>query len=104
MSGFCGTGIKMRRWDFREVDVCPLCNEPENNLHVMKCVSASASATWDASLGNLDQLLLNDHTPQTTVSMILQQLRLWRGDDHNIPSQGCPTLQAVVISHTLIGW
>ena len=91
-------------WDFRDVDVCPLCNEPEDNLHVVKCVSASANATCDASLDNLEQLLLNDHTPQTIVSMILQQLRLWRGDDQIIPSPCYPILQAVVVAQTLIGW
>ena len=52
----------------------------------------------------MEQLLLNNHTPQTTVSIILQQLRLWRGDDYGIPSPGCSTLQAVVVAQTLIGW
>ena len=87
----------MKLWDFRDADVCPLCHEPEDNLHVVKCNSVSANTTWDAALGTLEQLLLNDHTPHLKVSMILNQLRSWRGDDHDIPSPVSPTLHLLLL-------
>ena len=34
VSGFCGTGVKMKLWNFRVKDECPLCMEPEDNYHV----------------------------------------------------------------------
>ena len=74
VSGFCGTGVKMKLWNFRDFDVCSLCTKPEDKLHVITCVSTSANAVWDTSLDTLEQILLNNHTSQITVSMIIDQL------------------------------
>ena len=79
VSGFCGTGVKMKLRDFRDVDVCPLCHEPENNIHVVKYGSDSTNAAWQVSLENLEDLLLNNHTPPSTTSMLITKLRSWRG-------------------------
>ena len=77
VSGFCRTGVKMKLWNFRETDVCPFCDIPEENLYVVRCKSISANNTWSKSLQNLEEILLNNHTPPTLVAMITN-IFLWQ--------------------------
>ena len=92
----------MKLWDFRNIYVCPLCNETENNLHVVRYIIASANTTWFASLENLEETLLNNHIPPSTATMIVNQLILWRGDEHELPSPLSTTLNVVIVGHKLI--
>ena len=71
---------------------------------VVKCVSTSANAVWDTSLDTLEQILLNNHTPQITVSMVIDQLRLWRGDDQSTTTTSSYMIQDVALAQNLIGW
>lgn len=71
---------------------------------VVKCVSTSANAVWDTSLDTLEQILLNNHTPQITVSMVIDQLRLWRGDDQSTTTTSSYMIQDVALAQKLIGW
>ena len=75
VSGFCGTGVKIKLWDFTGADICPLCHKPETNIHAVKCGSVSANVSWQVSLEKLEDLLLNNCTPSSTTSMIITKLR-----------------------------
>ena len=78
VSGFCGTGEKMKLWQFRKDDVCPLCTNKETNYHVVKCSSSAASEKWEESINALEASLADNHTPQETIQMIAGQLHNWR--------------------------
>lgn len=43
VSGFCGTGINMKLWKYKDTYVCSLCNEIKDNLHIIQCRSTIAS-------------------------------------------------------------
>ena len=82
VSDFCGTGEKMRLWQYRKDNACPLCNEPENSLHVIKCSSGQANQQWRLSIKELKAHLADNDTPSSTVNVIVQYLQSWRDTDY----------------------
>ena len=86
VSGCCGTGIKMKLWKFREDSIYPLCNEAEENIHILRCKSEDATDRWTASISTLEQKFIDKHTPPNTVDMIVNQLHMWVDNKGNIPS------------------
>ena len=101
---FCGTGVKMQMWKFRVTDECPLCNTSEDNGCVIRCRSDAGNGRWSASIGDLEAHLLDNNTPSHTVNMSVNQLHLWRGDKHEVPTSTSETLSSAVLAQNLIGW
>ena len=104
VSGFCGTGEKMKLWQFRKDDVCPLCTNKESNYHVLKCSSFAASEIWEESINALEASLADNHTPQETIHMIAGQLHNWRKKNDTAQSCITPSLTKAVLAQDLIGW
>jgi len=82
VSGFCGTGEKMKLWQYCKDDVCPLCNDKENGVHILKCHTKQANQQWMISIETLKVHLLNSDTPSNTVDIIVHYLQAWPGNDH----------------------
>ena len=68
---FCGCGEKMKLWNFRDSYVYPLCDAPEDNLHIIQCKSKTANDRWKSSIDALEEHLLDDDTPTKTTNMIV---------------------------------
>ena len=66
VSEFYGTGEKMKLWNVRDIDACPLCNEIEDNQHVIKCGRTVTNNRWASSMDELEEHLLDVNTPITT--------------------------------------
>ena len=71
VSGFCGTGEKMRLWKYSESDMCSLRDKREDNTQVLRCNSVQANPKWSASIDALEDHLLDNNTPSNTVNMIV---------------------------------
>ena len=104
VSSFCGTGTKMKLWQFRESDVCPLCPEQEDNYHVIRRKSVEAGMKWDEAIDSLEATLTDNYTPQETVEMIIGQLNNWRSTTHTPLTCHTPSLQKAVLAQEIIGW
>ena len=94
VSGFCGTGINMKLWNFREDSIYLLCNETEDNIHILRCKSKDDIDRWTASIATLEQ----NHAPPNTVDMIVNQLHIWRDNTGNIPSCTSVSLSNVIVA------
>ena len=104
VSGFCGTGEKMKLWQFRKDDVCPLCTNKETTYHVLKCSSSEASEKWEESINALEASLADNHTPQETIHMMAGQLHNWRKKNDTVHSCITPSLTKAILAQDLIGW
>ena len=67
VSGFCGTSLNMKLWNYRDKDECPLCAESEDSCHVLRCNSIAAINKWDESIQALGATLVANHTPSETI-------------------------------------
>ena len=93
----------MKVWKFRENSICPLCNETEENIHILRCKSEDATDRWTASISTLEQKFIDKHTPPNTVDMIVNLLHMWRDNTDNIPSCTLVSLSHAILAQKLIG-
>jgi hypothetical protein len=77
----CGVGKFRVRWKIDKSDRCPMCGEPEDHLHVPRCESASANATWSTQYDSLALWLDSNHTAPAIATAILGILSLVRNND-----------------------
>ena len=63
----CGTEAKMKQWEYIETGLCPLCNESEDNNHVLLCKSSVVNDTRDVAMNALEESLLDNNTPVNIV-------------------------------------
>lgn len=103
ISGLCGIGEKMKQWKYRELDVCPLCNEIEYNMHVLRCNSIQANQKELESIDALKNHLLDNNTRSNTVNIIVNQLHLWQENMHTLPINAI-RLSAAILSQKYICW
>ena len=64
----------MKQWIYRDTDVCPLCNESEDNKNVLLCKIRVANDTWDVAINALGGSLLDNNTPENRLQIIVNKL------------------------------
>jgi len=81
---------------------CPHCNAPkEDALHVLKCPSAAATATWFTSLHSLESWMVSSRTIPDLCKTIITAL--WRDPTHPTPTPG-PWISPAFHTQSNIGW
>ena len=100
VSGFCGTGVKMKLWNFRVKDECPLCTEPEDNYQVLRFSSTAASDRWDETINSLEVTLADSHTPREAINMITGQLHNWWNTSTSLPQYTTTSLYTSFLVQT----
>jgi predicted RNA-binding Zn-ribbon protein involved in translation (DUF1610 family) len=77
ISGFCSTGVMMKRRKERQTDECPRCGESEDVEHIWRC-QYDTQEIWNKSMANLKEWLLRNETHPALSSLILDGLEGWR--------------------------
>ena len=83
VSGFCDTCEKMKLWQYRKDDVCPMCNASEGIIHFIRCCSKQVNQQWMESIEDLKIHLLDNDTPSSTVDTIVHYLQSWQITDYD---------------------
>jgi hypothetical protein len=73
VSGFFGTGLMMKHWQFCwEHSECPWCQHPrEDKKHMMTCPNEDCSDTWHQSLLGLEAWMIENDTDPAICKAIL---------------------------------
>jgi predicted RNA-binding Zn-ribbon protein involved in translation (DUF1610 family) len=77
ISGFCSTGVMMKRRKERQTDECPRCGESEDVEHIWRC-QYDTQEIWSKSMTNLKEWLLRNKTHPALSRLILDGLEGWR--------------------------
>ena len=85
VSGFCGKGVRMKLWKYRDKNECPLCTEKEDNYQVLHCTSTAMSNKWDKTIQALEATLADNHTPRESIKVIIGYLHLWCDTTTSVP-------------------
>ena len=108
-SGFCGTGVMLRRWDKNESGMCPNCGIPETAAHLNRCRNKIRLELLSDSLNDLSDWLKEHHThPELLMWLplyIQQQDRLKFVDLRTVDGDRM-SQQMRQVAHSLdkIGW
>ena len=102
----CGIGITLQKWKFQDHAQCPWCQCPcEDNLHVYRCTSQGAEATFRKSLRKLRRTLTKADTSPKLKSTLIRCLKRWYYHKHlradRIADEG---LRQAVLDQQSIGW
>jgi hypothetical protein len=77
VSRFCSTGRMMLRQKERETDACPRCGEPEDIVHVWRCLH-DTEKLWDKALSDLRSWLESNGSHPEITNLIIDRLSRWR--------------------------
>ena len=64
VSGFCGTGVNMKMWKYKDTDEYPLFEDSEENHHILRCKSTVEDNKWNEAIQALESVLLDNQTPK----------------------------------------
>jgi hypothetical protein len=103
MSGMCGVGKFMQRWQQWETDQCPRCGEKEDSAHVWTCQDLIAREIRSKSLASIELLLRQWNTDPTIVHVLLLYLKSWQTGE-GVQYQPPRELEAVIQEQTYISW
>ena len=106
VSGFCGTGVMMKRWKKRPSAACPRCtSEIEDIDHVWKCQGEDANLVWDKSIADLRQWLSKEKTHANLADVICDRLSAWRYDRvPTVNGSQLAGLQTTIILQDSVDW
>ena len=82
--------------------MCPLCDAPEDNIHVVQRRSKTSNDRWASSIDALKEKLLDDGILTNTVNMIVNQLHSWRGHNYELPTHTSASLFSALVAQNLI--
>jgi hypothetical protein len=78
VSGFFGTGLMMKHWQFWERSECPCCQHPrEDKKHMMTCPNEDCLDTWHQSLLGLEAWMIENDMDPAICEVILLTLEDW---------------------------
>jgi hypothetical protein len=106
LTGFCGVGKMLERWN-EDTSHCPRCDQlNEDTTHLILCPALQAMATWETSLQGLSQWMLETHTLPSMRHYIILRLLRWRLNQHPppLPSYDEFGLFHAISEQTSIGW
>jgi hypothetical protein len=79
MTGFCGTGSKLKIYRFQNHSKCLRCEiDNEDTNHVLCCLQHEALALWTKSVDDLEQ---DTKGHPKLVELIILGLKTWHSND-----------------------
>lgn len=103
LSGFCSTGVMMRKRKERDSDECPRCGMKEDVEHIWRC-SHDTQHIWDTALANLKEWMSINDTYLGLQMMIIQELKRWRTEETIMLTDMPPWISAVAAKQAALGW
>ena len=105
-SGFCGTGVMLKRYKYQTHDRCPRCNAiHENTNHVLLCPHTAAQELWDNGIKALLEWMLSKDISQDIAIAITTNLKKWHCMERPVDtSNGLTTLANAIRRQSTIGW
>jgi hypothetical protein len=103
ISGFCATGIMMKRRRERLSDSCPRCGEPENVQHIWQC-RHDTDDLWKRSMEDVRNWLSLQNTHPEMTRVILESLNRWRSGEIPAATTHIKWLQDLVNKQNESGW
>jgi hypothetical protein len=103
VSGMCGVGKFMKRWEGWDTDLCPRCGMVEDAAHMWQCKGPGTEDVWNKALTELEALLPKLDTDPNIKFLILSHLRGWRSGEgfvYNTPR----CFQILLQEQHLVGW
>jgi hypothetical protein len=78
VSGFFGTGTRMKNWDFWDHSRCPCCDHVrKDKIHLLTCPHPASNYTWQESLLGLEAWMIDTDMEVTIFECILLSLETW---------------------------
>jgi hypothetical protein len=77
ISGFCATGVMMKRRRERPSDGCPRCGEPEDVEHIWHC-QHDTHVIWNKSMEKLNKWMTSNEMHPALRMLIIEGLDKWR--------------------------
>jgi predicted RNA-binding Zn-ribbon protein involved in translation (DUF1610 family) len=102
VSGFCSTGVMMKRRKERQTDECPRCGESEDVEHIWRC-QYDTQGMWTKSMANLKEWMLSNETHPALINLILDGLESWRMGS-SLKREHPPWLHALAEHQSQCGW
>jgi predicted RNA-binding Zn-ribbon protein involved in translation (DUF1610 family) len=103
LSGFCATGVMMKRRKERASNECPRCGEIEDVEHIWRC-KHDTKLIWDKAMKNLEEWMRNNDTDPSLQKAVIQELNQWRSGDSATSRYTKPWFVTAQSSQEHFGW
>lgn len=105
-TGFLGTGKKLWQRGYQDHTTCPRCGQPnEDNIHVLQCTQAQATAKWNGHVASLSLTLTQYRAPREITTAIVHNLRAWHdGLPPIIPHTNTWGERDATLAQCSLGW
>jgi hypothetical protein len=105
VTGVCGVGKFLERWQFQPHSRCPRCDAPnEDNRHVYQCPARSTKLEWHGALDDIRQWCDSQDTSPAITEVILKCLKAWQAGRNLPPYRGRDALAHAYDAQRVIGW
>ncbi len=105
VTGVCGVGKWLERWQWQNHSRCPRCDASgEDHRHVYQCPSRSARIAWQASMNDLRTWCEQHNTDPAMLEVMLSCLLAWGNGQALPPYFGRDRLAAAYDDQRRIGW
>ena len=74
----CGANAVLFRRKAKDTDLCPLCNQTETVLHVLRCQDPRSQLQWDTSVQEFRLWLEHHQTDPLIINRLCAGLNQWR--------------------------
>ena len=106
LTGFCGVGKTLVKYNHQSHSRCPRCNEVDEDVqHVLQCNHDTAKALWDSELTKLKTWMEDNNRNHDMITAIISSLQSWRSESP-YPSTYYEnsTLRRAIRHQDKIGW
>jgi hypothetical protein len=105
VTGVCGVGKWLERWQWQNHSRCPRCDAAgEDHRHVYQCSARSARIEWQASMNDLRTWCEHHSTDPDMLEVIITCLMAWRNGQALPPYFGRDHLATAYDAQRQIGW
>jgi hypothetical protein len=105
VTGMCGVGKFLERWQHQTHSRCPRCDaENEDHRHVYQCPAPSTKLEWSGAMDDLRQWCESHDTSPDITEVILKGLTAWQTRLPPPPYRGRGALANVYDDQCAIGW
>jgi hypothetical protein len=104
VTGFCATGVNMKRRKERDSDECPRCHDTEEVEHIWTCKEHSATDLWNRSVAKLQEWLNANQISPEVSRQICVGLQEWRTGQPSTWTSEVPWVKGVLEQQKTLGW
>jgi hypothetical protein len=107
MTGFCGTGTKLKLYKYQTHSKCPRCEtDNEDTDHVLQCPHPDAKHSWDEAITKLEVWMTENKGHPELVELICLGLNSWHKNDRVPLTYGIlePHLKTAWSQQRQLGW